>query len=76
MIYSRREQYDQAIVDFNKALEIDPKNMEAYISRGKAYYFKGEYNKSWGDIKKAQELGYKIPVEFLDELRKASEKQK
>jgi tetratricopeptide (TPR) repeat protein len=63
-------------VDFNKALEIDPKNMEAYISRGKAYYFKREYDKAQGDIKKAQDLGYKIPIEFLDELRKAPEKKK
>jgi tetratricopeptide (TPR) repeat protein len=76
MIYSQRELYDQAIADFDKALEIDPKYTEAYISRGKAYYFKGEYDKSWGDIKKAQDLGYIIPVEFLNELRKASEKQK
>ena len=76
MIYNRREQYDQAIVDFSKALEIDPKNMEAHISRGKAYYFKGEYDKAWEDIKKAQDSGHKIPVEFLDELRKAPEKKK
>jgi tetratricopeptide (TPR) repeat protein len=76
MIYSQRELFDQAIADFNKALEIDPKYTEAYISRGKAYYFKGEYDKAWGDIKKAQGLGYKIPAEFLDTLRKASEKNK
>jgi len=55
--------------------EIDPKNMEAYISRGKAYYLKG-IRQGAGDIKKAQDLGYKIPIEFLDELRKAPEKKK
>jgi tetratricopeptide (TPR) repeat protein len=76
MIYSQRELFDQAIADFNKALEIDPKYTEAYISRGKAYYFKGEYDKAWEDIKKVQGLGYKIPAEFLDTLRKASEKNK
>jgi hypothetical protein len=76
IIYSRREQFDQAIADFNKALEIDPKYVEAYMSRGRAYYFKGEYDKSWEDIKKAQDLGYKIPAEFLDDLRRASGKNK
>ena len=75
-IYSRREQYDQAISDFNKALEIDPSLAEACFSQGRAYYFKKEYDKSWEDIRKAQDLGYKIPAEFLDDLRRASGKNK
>ena len=76
VIYSRREQYDQAISDFNKALEIDPSLAEAYFNQGRAYYFKKEYDKSWEDITKAQDLGYKIPAEFLDDLRRASGKNK
>jgi hypothetical protein len=44
-------------------------------NRGVAYYSRQEYEKSWDDIKKAQNLGYKIPLEFLEELRKASGKQ-
>jgi tetratricopeptide (TPR) repeat protein len=75
-IYSRREQYDQAISDFNKALEIDPSLAEACFSQGRAYYFKKEYDRSWEDIRKAQDLGYKIPAEFLDDLRRASGKNK
>ena len=75
-IYSRREQYDRAIADFNKALEIDASFAEAYFSRGRAYYFKKEYDQSWEDIKKAQGLGYKISAAFLDDLRKASGKNK
>jgi tetratricopeptide (TPR) repeat protein len=74
--YRMREQYDQAIADFNKALEIDPQCAEAYVSRGRSYYFRGEYDKSWEDIKKAQELRYKIPAEFLDNLRRASGRNK
>lgn len=35
-----------------------------------------EYNKSWNDINKVQELGHKIPPEFLDDLRKASGREK
>ena len=76
VIYSRREQYDQAISDFNKALEIDPGFAEAYFNQGRAYYFRMEYDKSWEDIRKAQNLGYKIPAEFLDDLHKASGKNK
>jgi tetratricopeptide (TPR) repeat protein len=76
IIHSHRERYDQAIADFNKALEIDPNYSEAYFSRGRAYYFKKEYDQSWQDIRKAQDLGYKIPAAFLDDLRKASDKNK
>ena len=73
--YRRKGQYDRAISDYNKALEINPRFAEAYNNRGRAYYLKGEYGKSWEDIKKAQDLGYKIPPKFLDDLRKASGKQ-
>jgi hypothetical protein len=76
MVYSSREQYDEAIADFNKALEIDPRLAEVYFSRGRAYYFKGEYGKSWEDVKKALDLGYKIPAEFLNNLRRASDRNK
>jgi hypothetical protein len=48
----------------------------AYYNRGRSYYYKKEYDKSWKDINKAQELGRKIPAEFLDDLRKASGKEK
>jgi len=74
--YADKGEYDQAISDFSKAIEINPKYADAYRSRGVAYYFKKEYSKSWDDIKKAENLGCPIPSEFLDDLRKASGRQK
>jgi dienelactone hydrolase len=74
--YRRKGQYDQAISDYNKALEINPRSDEAHYHRGVAHCLKKEYGKSWEDINKAQDLGYKIPAEFLEELRKASGRQK
>ncbi len=68
-------QSDQAISDFNKAIQINPMLALAYGNRGRAYYFKKEYDKSWDDVKKVQTLGYPIPPEFLDDLRKASGRQ-
>jgi tetratricopeptide (TPR) repeat protein len=68
-------QYDQAITDYNKAIEIDPRFATAYYNRGRSYYLKNEYEKSWEDVNKAQELGYKVPADFLDDLRKASGRQ-
>jgi len=74
--YGKKGQYDQAISDFNKALEINPRYAEAYYSRGVAYYFKREYGKSWKDVEKAQSLGHQIDPKFLDKLRKASGREK
>jgi len=74
--YLQKREFEQAILLLNKSLEINPKYAEAYMSRGRGYYFRGEYNKSWEDIKKAQDLSYKIPAEFLDDLRRASGRNK
>jgi len=74
--YMNKGQYDQAISDLTKAIEINPRYGVAYFSRGRAYYYKTEYDKSWDDIKKAQDLDYRVPAEFLDDLRKASGREK
>jgi tetratricopeptide (TPR) repeat protein len=76
LAYMEKGQYDNAIADFNKALQINPMLALAYGNRGRAYYFKKEYDKSWDDINKVQTLGYQIPPGFLDDLRKASGRQK
>jgi len=55
--YYDKGQYDQAITDFNKALEINPRYADAYNNRGFAYYLKKEYDKSWEDVKNAQKFG-------------------
>jgi hypothetical protein len=68
----QKREFDQAISLFNKSLDTNPEYAEAYMSRGRGYYFRGEFDKSWEDIKKAQDLGYKIPAEFLNDLRRAS----
>jgi hypothetical protein len=47
----------------------------AYYNKAKAHYSKREYSKSWEYVKKAQDLSYKIPAEFLDDLGKASGRQ-
>jgi tetratricopeptide (TPR) repeat protein len=69
-------EYDRAILDFTKAIEVDPKYASAYYYRGHIYHYNGEYEKAWEDIKKARSLGYKVPSEFLKNLNEAYEKQK
>jgi len=74
--YGKKGQYEQAISDFTKALEIKPRSAGAYINRGVSYFDKGQYDKAWEDVYKAQDLGHKIHPRFLKDLRKASGRQK
>jgi hypothetical protein len=46
------------------------------IKAGDEFSLQKECDKSWDDIKKAQDLGYQVPPEFLDDLRKASGREK
>jgi tetratricopeptide (TPR) repeat protein len=41
--------YDEAIVALTKAIEKDPKNIEAYFERAIAYFEKGDFSKSLSD---------------------------
>ena len=69
-------QFDQAISDFNKAIGINPRYAIAYNYRAVTYYYKGEDDKAWEDVHKAQSLGYRFPQEFLKALREASGRQR
>ena len=55
-IYYRKGDFDAAIADCSKAIEIDPTNIEAYHNRGAAYDKLGEREKARQDVKKANEL--------------------
>jgi len=52
----KKGQYDQAIANFDKAIEINPRYAEAYNNRGIAYTKKGQYDKAISDYNKAIEL--------------------
>jgi len=47
---------EQVISDFNKALEIDPKDTQAYSKRGIAHVEKGLYEQAISDLTKALEI--------------------
>jgi tetratricopeptide (TPR) repeat protein len=54
--YSRRGDYDKAIVDLAKAIEIEPGVARHYYNRGLALYEKGEYDQAIADYNRAIEL--------------------
>lgn len=75
LAYAQKGKNDQAIADYTKALELSSSSFpDALYNRALAYYAKKDYTKASEDVKKAQDQGYKVPQEFLDELKKASGK--
>ena len=49
--FSERD-FDEAITDFSRAIEIEPTNANAIFNRATIYRGKGEYEKSIGDLNK------------------------
>ena len=56
LAYYDKGEYDRAIEDYNKAIELNPEYTYAYNNRGLAYYNKGEYERAKNDFEKAMEL--------------------
>ena len=52
----KKDDYNKAIADYNKAIEIDPNYAAAYNNRAIIWRKKGEYNKAIADHNKAVEL--------------------
>ncbi len=59
-----KKQYDRAIDDLSRAIEMTPRNAPAYLARGIALAFKGEFNRSIEDVNRSIELNQKIPVAY------------
>jgi tetratricopeptide (TPR) repeat protein len=55
-IHLRKNEYDQAIFGYTKAIEIAPKMAKAYYNRGNAYIAQGQYDKAIFDYTKAIEI--------------------
>lgn len=51
--YFEKMKYDDAIIQFSKAIEFDPDLDKAYIQRAKVYSITGEYEKSISDFERA-----------------------
>jgi tetratricopeptide (TPR) repeat protein len=49
--------YDRAIADYNEAIRLDPKDVNAYIYRGFAYGAKGDHYRAVTDYSEAIRLG-------------------
>lgn len=64
--YSERKQYDQAISDFTKALEINPRYAEAYYNRGIIYGKRGLFDQAISDYTIALEINPRFAVAYYN----------
>ena len=62
--------YCEAILDFSKAIEIDPKDSFLYFWRGFAYEFLEEYSTAIKDLKIAKQLdpGFTLTTSVLEHI--------
>ncbi len=60
--------YDKAVSDASKAIEIAPKYPDAYAARINVYMFGKQYGKAQADVKKLQELGLKPDPQLIKQL--------
>lgn len=61
-----KEQWDESIVELNKAIRLDPNFTQAYIKRGLAYISLGQYQQAIMDYDKAISLNPKEAVSFYN----------
>ena len=57
--YAEKGQYDDAILNYDQAIRLDPKLDKAYYDRGLSFFNKGQINKAIEDYTKAIELNRK-----------------
>ena len=79
MVYEKSKEYDKAIQDLNKAMEMNPDEKDfiaqCYNDRGVVYFHGGQFDKSWQDVSKALEMGYRVHPGFLAALEERGYKR-
>ncbi len=66
MVYAQKGDYDAAIRDYTKAIEIDPNNADTFSNRGAAYYTEKDYDTAIRDFDKAIELDSELARAFYN----------
>ncbi len=72
-IHLRNEDYDRAIEDLSKCVQLNPKHVWALNDRGSAYEKKGELNKALADFREARNNGSTTASEDINRVERAIE---
>ena len=68
-LYAIRGAREEAIASFNMAIQVDKKYAPAYFNLCRLYFDEEKYGLAIENCDKAAKLGYKIPPEFLKQLK-------
>ncbi|MBN1510130.1 MAG: tetratricopeptide repeat protein [Sedimentisphaerales bacterium] len=74
-LHAAMNQHEQAISCLTKAIEIDPHCVRAYFERSLVHYARGDYSRAWDDVRQTQNLGTRVPRDFVEALLAASGRQ-
>lgn len=62
LVYHLRGDYDRALADFTRALQLDPQNVVIYTRRSEIYRYRKDYDRALADLDEA----IRIDPEFAD----------
>ena len=65
--YHKKGDYDRAIADYNKAIELNPNLAEAYNNRGTVWLHLEDWEKARFDLTVAKAIGADIVTEFRND---------
>jgi len=69
LCYSNLKEYDKALVEYDKSIRIKPNLGAFYMNRSYTFNSKNDKANALNDALKAQELGYKVNVDYLNFLK-------
>jgi Tfp pilus assembly protein PilF len=70
--YTAKNQYAQALQDFEQALKLNPGNGQAYFGRAMVYVYQENFDQALENLEKAKNLGVK-DEDFYKYVKKLSE---
>lgn len=74
--YLSENKYDEAILTYNDAIKIDPKNMAARVGLAQAYIGKGDFTQAEKAVKNAKEIGSLSPEQYQKLIKAYMDKEK
>ncbi len=69
LVYYKIQNYDLALLDYDKALSISPQYGEALYRKSQVFWALGDTKNALFSAKKAIEYGYTISEEYLKSLK-------
>ncbi len=68
--YSNNENYEQAVAEYLRAVEIDPEIGDAHYGLAFGFYQLKKYNLAWKHIQIAEKLGVEISKDQLNAIKR------